>query len=489
MKKKCRAKAMVELFGSLLVGVIILTMAIAYAPALAELSNYNPQGLQATTLEQILVLPDEEIDLATAILILSKEWDASLNIKESLEEINKMALEVRVLIDTEDDPERIVALINHYLFENKSYAYVDYPSRSGFSVLEQKALPQVIKNKKGDCVGLSLIYLALTERLKLPFYGVAAPGHLFVRYDNGEKKINIETTDKGKEYEDSYYEKEYELSPTNRKYNFYLRNLSKKETVGAFLTNLGIAYYDKGMYDEAIVQHKKAIEMNPNNSDAYINLGVVYADKGMYDEAMVELTTAIEIHPNSPEAYTNLGVIYKRKGMYDDAVTMHRKAIEIKSDFAQAYYNLGIAYYDKGMYDEAIVEFVAAIEINSDFAEAHRYLGIVDDAVVEHRKAMMYDEAIVQYKKAISINPEDDLSHYNLGRIYHDKGMYDEAIVEFVTAIEINSDFAEAHFILGETYYRKGEYSSAIEYYNRAMELGSSVDPTLLELLEQYKEK
>jgi len=199
--------------------------------------------------------------LATAILILSKEWDASFDIEASLEEINRMALEVRVLINNEDDPERIISLVNHYLFENKGYAYADYSSHPGLAMVEGQVFSRVMKNRKGDCVGLSLVYLVLTERLGLPFYGVAVPDHFFVRYDNGQKRINIEATDKGRRYEDSRYKKKYMLPPTYRKQNSYLRNLSKRKVIGVFLSDLGAAYTGEGMYDEAIIQYKKAIEI------------------------------------------------------------------------------------------------------------------------------------------------------------------------------------------------------------------------------------
>ncbi len=170
MKKKCRAKVMVKVLDSLLVGVILLTAILAYTPALAELSHYNPQGLKATILEEVLALPDEEIDLATAILILYKEWDASLDVTGSLEEIERMALELEGRISPYDNPEKIVSLINYYLFEERGYSSLALgPSDPGYMKLESSALPWVIKNKKGDCLGLSLLYLALAERLRLPF--------------------------------------------------------------------------------------------------------------------------------------------------------------------------------------------------------------------------------------------------------------------------------------------------------------------------------
>ena len=73
MKKRYKTKVAVEVLGNLLLGVVLLTTILVYAPALAQSSDYSPQGLEATTLEEVLALPDEEIDLATAIMILYRE--------------------------------------------------------------------------------------------------------------------------------------------------------------------------------------------------------------------------------------------------------------------------------------------------------------------------------------------------------------------------------------------------------------------------------
>jgi len=54
------------------------------------------------------------------------------------------------------------------------------------------------------------------------------------------------------------------------------------EEVAAEVHNyLGVTYYDKGMYDEAIAELKKAIEIDPNFAEAHYNLGAAYYDKGM----------------------------------------------------------------------------------------------------------------------------------------------------------------------------------------------------------------
>ena len=42
----------------------------------------HEQGLKATTIDEVLALPDEEIDIATAILLLSKQWDKAVDVEK-----------------------------------------------------------------------------------------------------------------------------------------------------------------------------------------------------------------------------------------------------------------------------------------------------------------------------------------------------------------------------------------------------------------------
>ncbi len=500
MKKRHRARTVMEVLGGLLLGLALLTTTLAYTPTLAQLRDYNPQGLEATTLEEVLALPDDEIDLATAIMILYKEWDPSFDATGSLEEIERMAVELKVQISSEDNPEIIVSLINQYLFEESGYSSsrLNPADPDYMKALENSALPSVIENKKGNCLGVSLLYLALAERLALPFYGVTAPRHVFVRYDDGRKRINVETTGKGKGYEDSFYEKEFMLHSTYRGYNFYLKNLFKREVIGVFLNNLGGTYGTKGVHDKAIAELRRSIEINPNDPEAHYNLGVVYQEKGMPDEAIAELKRAIETNPHYARAYNNLGVIYGTKGMPDEEIAEYKKAIEIDSNLAEAHTNLGAAYVEKGMYNEGITEHRRALEIDPNNAKAHYNLGVAygekatmfDEAIVEYKRALvisptftkahnnlglvydhkgMYDEAIAEFKSALAIDPNDAVAHNNLGTAYVEKGMHDEAITEFKSALEIDPNYFSAHYNLGSVYDEMGMLDEAITQYKRAL--------------------
>jgi Tfp pilus assembly protein PilF len=101
-----------------------------------------------------------------------------------------------------------------------------------------------------------------------------------------------------------------------------------------FYNNRGIAYGEKGQYDQAIADFNKAIEINPRYDKAYNNRGIVYRLKGQYDQAISDFNKAIEINPMDAQAYNNLAWLFAtakvpgfRNG--EKAVVLALKACEL----------------------------------------------------------------------------------------------------------------------------------------------------------------
>ena len=59
----------------------------------------------------------------------------------------------------------------------------------------------------------------------------------------------------------------------------------------------GAVYFESGRYDEAILDYKKAIEMNPKFAEAFYNRGIAYYRKGQDTLAISDYAKAIEINP------------------------------------------------------------------------------------------------------------------------------------------------------------------------------------------------
>jgi len=80
--------------------------------------------------------------------------------------------------------------------------------------------------------------------------------------------------------------------------------------------NKGYDYDVKEDYDNAIFAYTKAIELNPQDGDAYINRGVVYDTKGQYDLAIRDYDKMIELNPQAVDVYINKVSACEKSGDY-----------------------------------------------------------------------------------------------------------------------------------------------------------------------------
>ncbi len=63
--------------------------------------------------------------------------------------------------------------------------------------------------------------------------------------------------------------------------------------------NLGIAYYTKGQYEQAINEWVQSLTKNPQNSEARFKLGVAYYQLNRIDEALKEWEIAVSLDPQN----------------------------------------------------------------------------------------------------------------------------------------------------------------------------------------------
>ena len=106
----------------------------------------------------------------------------------------------------------------------------------------------------------------------------------------------------------------------------------KKSPVKARVYNYsGLAYHKVGDMDNAILQYKKSLYLNPFYADAHNNIGISYFNKGLLDKAITHFKHAIEVDPSHGDAHYNLGVAYGEKGLTDQAYEEMRKGIELRN--------------------------------------------------------------------------------------------------------------------------------------------------------------
>lgn len=213
-----------------------------------SLHNRKLKGRLAQTEEEVLVLPPEEIDLARGLL-LSQLGSESLGAIRSYEAVlDLMALSIRAKLKKNSAPKEVIHAINAFIFDEMGYRF---PPLSSFEkkVDTYTFLSSVLDSRKGVCLGVSILYLCLAERLGIPMEIVTPPGHIFVRYRDASSHINIETTARGIHLGDEEY-----LSVGTKA----LQKRNVKEVIGLAHVNQASVFWETGELTQALTYYKKA---------------------------------------------------------------------------------------------------------------------------------------------------------------------------------------------------------------------------------------
>jgi len=521
---------------------ILIFSPAALASQNVPLANEGRAGLYSKSIEQVLRLRESEVDLATAVLIVSENWSDMVYGRRYLSRLDDMSIKIREkLIRRKLRADfNAIPVINEYLFDE-----LGYKSISEASDPNSLFLHTVMDKKRGYCLSLSILYLSIAERLGLPLYGVVVPGHFFVRYDDGRVRFNIETTSKGGNAPDEHYIDKFKV-PQGSNDSIYLRNLDKIQTLGCFFNNLGNSYSDIEDIDSALLAFERAVEINPKLSESRANLGNIYLKKDLVSKAIYEYQAALRINPNDAKTHNNLGNAYTRQGSWSYAISEYSRSCNLDPNFIDAYKNLAIVYskqerfslaivqlrkaitldpkdagcysqlgdvYNKMReYERAIIQYKKALKIKQDLVEAHyglalcyNKLGMIEDEIWEYTRLLAiqpnmlaalvnlgnayfgqekYSVAIEHYKKAVQLSPEEAMAYYNLGAAYSSNEDYGQAVVAYLKAVELDPTISDAHYGLAFGFYQLKKYNQALKHIKIAKELGMEVTQDQLDAIE-----
>jgi tetratricopeptide (TPR) repeat protein len=490
-----------------------------------ELAALREIGI--VSVDRMLEASEPEIDLARGALLIAREDDPRLDLARTLEKIDRLAATLRErLALAGDDPFARLAAANDFLFEEKRFrteATLDPALR-----LNDLHLASVLARRRGHCLGLSVLYLALGARAGLPLFGVALPGHFFVRWDDGRGvRCNIETTLKGASFPDSYYIDRYRLKRQHVESGLYLGNLARREVLVQVLNNRANCYWDlgnaaraardlervasasrsfapgfagqgflalqRGDVPVAIANLKKAIEIDPAYARAHLHLGEALLRAGQFEKALESVKHAILLEPDSALAHTNLGRIEARRGDLSAAIAAHRQAIELDPGCHAAWNNLGVARRTAGDVAGAREAFKRALALAPRFLAALENLALVERSAGHRIRAGLASKRVLAaYEGKLLRSPDDAHLHASLARFLVEvNGDLGEAQVHAERACALAPDAPRAWEALALVARKQGNPARAVKLLERALALApvraGAEQPRLRGLLESTR--
>jgi regulator of sirC expression with transglutaminase-like and TPR domain len=267
-------------------------------------------------LSRMANLPDAEIDLAEAALIIAGLEYPGLSEVYYLDLLDDLADEARPLFAAETDPLKYIEQLNYFLFNLKGFRgnETDYNDR------RNSYLNDVLERRTGIPITLSLLYMEIGKRLGLHFEGIGLPGHFIVRY----RELATQSVERGDSF--SATADGFDL------YGAFDRPRSRERgdilidpfNGGTILTEEDCANLVRERYGRA-VPVQAAISQPVTNRQLLTrmlnNLKINCLNEGDFDRALQMEEVLVVLNPDAPEERRDRGLLHLKNGRMGRAIS------------------------------------------------------------------------------------------------------------------------------------------------------------------------
>ena len=215
---------------------------------------------------------------------------------------------------------------------------------------------------------------------------------------------------------------------------------------------LGREHYDRREYERAEHVLRQVLDKTDRFADVYNMLAVILHERGDFVAAERYFERAVELNPNYTEALLNLAVTYNDLGKYELARQIYAKIPQTgdtgiadpyaRGKIANMHADLATAYADLGCTQEAIEQMKKAVDLCPTFADLQTQLGNF------YRDSGSLASALEHYSAARNANPKYVRARVLLGVTLLSLGHPEEAAAEWSEVLAIDPDEKSAKMYL-----------------------------------------
>jgi tetratricopeptide (TPR) repeat protein len=212
-------------------------------------------------------------------------------------------------------------------------------------------------------------------------------------------------------------------------------------------TQLGVLYFGRQDYPNAIAEFEKSTSINPRFSPPYNQLGYAYKFTDRLKEAEAVFKKYTELIPDDPNPYDSYAELLMKMGRFDESIKAYERALSIDPNFVNSYVGIGNDYLAMGKTEQARASFakiggrarntgerrlmrfwtaasyihdgatdraIEELKAGSALAEAEHDAGTISGDLVQMgdvlREAGRLDDALAKYGEAVKVMDASQLS-------------------------------------------------------------------------------
>lgn len=235
-------------------------------------------------------------------------------------------------------------------------------------------------------------------------------------------------------------------------------------------------------WDLSFTAFEKAVELDPENAEAWAWLGE--ANQQLGQDGRAALDRALSLNRTSANIRALRGLYWNRQGKYPQVLAEYLLAAEYDPRNPAWQAGIGDAYTNLGDLVAALTAYQRAVDLAPTDAA---YWSLLAAFCAEN--GVYVDEiGLPAAQRAVTLAPNDPRSLDALGLSYFSSGRYASAETTLLKALELDPDYFPAHFHLAMNYLAQGDRTAAFNTltYLRDADLSGDYHEVALQWLGQY---
>jgi predicted O-linked N-acetylglucosamine transferase (SPINDLY family) len=234
-------------------------------------------------------------------------------------------------------------------------------------------------------------------------------------------------------------------------------------------SNLGFALRSRGeCLQEAIAAFREALRLKPEYPEALSNLGLALLTDGQSEAGLASQRKAIAINPNNTQFHLNLGDGLLELNRLPEAIDAFRMAIQLKADEPKAYLGEARAHELLGDFEQALLLAEQGLAIDPD------WLPINWLKIELLKKLDMPSAASDAIEAMLTIQPSCGMSHLAKACLLQETYRHEECHRTLDLALELDSSLYAAHYCRSALLASAGKFQEAIAALQQAVAVAPS---------------
>jgi len=262
----------------------------------------SPESSAAARFRELIGLPEPDIDLGEAALLIAKNAGQDLDVGHYLSRIEELAAQLAArLPHAASDMDRILAL-NTFLFQDQGFG----PNVEDYYDLRNSFLNEVLERRLGIPISLSVLYMEVGRRIGLPLQGINFPGHFLVKCKLAEGTVILDPYGGGISLGVPELQQRLREARSGEVSRAILAGMlvsaGKKQILARMLRNLKAIHLRRHEHAQALSASDWVVALAPADAAEVRERGLLYLQLECFRPALEDLQRYLKLAPDAADA-------------------------------------------------------------------------------------------------------------------------------------------------------------------------------------------